>query len=63
MILTWLFISDGIRTKLTNAQRFTIKEYASAGCIKRLRVPTKNKMNNKKKMIEVSTLILIQAYT
>ena len=43
--------SDGIRTKLTNAHKFPIKEYADAGCIKRLNVPIKNHKN--KKTIEV----------
>ena len=46
-----MFISDGIRTKLTNAHKFTIKEYADAGCIKRLNVPIKNTIN--KETIEV----------
>ena len=44
-----MFFSDGIRTKLTNAHKFPIKEYADAGCIKRLNVPIKNN----KKTIEV----------
>ena len=40
-----------MRTKLINAEIFIIKQYADAGCIKRLKVP--NKENIKKKLVDV----------